>query len=178
MSSWEGDKKLAGLRYDKNKVRLDLIPPEWVWGLGEVLTAGAKKYADRNWEKGMKWSRVVGPLLRHLYKWGAGETYDKDTGCHHLAMVAWNALALMSYDLRNIGEKDIPSWGTDILERTKKNAINPDKGLASSGQSTRQDHPRPGGTGSGKVGTGQASAAGRPEGNRSTDVCHCNGGKE
>jgi hypothetical protein len=97
-----------GIRYDEGKVRLDLIPPEWVWGLGQVLTKGAEKYEVRNWEKGMAWSRIVGSLLRHLYKFLAGNRYDKETGCHHMAMVAWNALALMSYDLRKIGYCDIP----------------------------------------------------------------------
>ncbi len=96
-----------GRRYDAGKIRLDLLPVEWIWGLGSVMTAGAVKYAERNWEKGMKWSKVIGSMLRHTYKFLAGERYDPETGCHHLAMVAWNALALMSYDLRSIGENDL-----------------------------------------------------------------------
>ena len=97
----------AGLRYDTGKVRLDLLPAEWIWGLGQVMTAGAAKYEPRNWEKGMAWSKVLGPMLRHVFKWMAGETYDPETGCHHLAMVAWNALALMVYQLRMIGQDDV-----------------------------------------------------------------------
>lgn len=97
----------GGLRYDAGKVRLDLLPPEWVWGLGQVMTAGAAKYEPRNWEKGMAWSKVLGPMLRHTWKWIAGEMYDDETGCHHLAMVAWNALALMTYQLRVIGKDDV-----------------------------------------------------------------------
>jgi hypothetical protein len=98
----------SGLRYDADKVRYDLIPIEWEHALALVLTAGAKKYADRNWEKGMKWSKVLGPLRRHVKAWLMGQSYDQETGCHHLAMVAWNALALMTYELRNIGEMDFP----------------------------------------------------------------------
>lgn len=97
----------GALRYDHGKVQLDLIPPEWYWALGNVLHAGAQKYAPRNWEKGMKWSRVVGSLMRHLLKFMVGERYDEETGCHHLAHVAWNALALMSYDIREVGENDL-----------------------------------------------------------------------
>lgn len=100
----------TGLRHDNGKVRLDLIPPEWVMVLGNVLTAGANKYADRNWELGMPWSKIWGPLLRHAFKWLLGEQYDKETGCHHLAMVAWNALALMTYQMRGIGTPDLPVW--------------------------------------------------------------------
>ena len=97
----------TGLRYDTGKVRLDLLPAEWIWGLGQVMTAGAAKYEPRNWEKGMAWSKVLGPTLRHWVKWLAGEMYDPETECHHLAMVAWNALALMVYQLRMIGTDDV-----------------------------------------------------------------------
>lgn len=97
----------GGLRFNTGKNMLELLPPEWVWGLGMVLTRGASKYIARNWERGMKWSYVVGCILRHLFKFVCGERYDKETGCHHLAMVAWNALALMTYDIRKIGDNDI-----------------------------------------------------------------------
>ena len=110
----------GGLRHDTGKVRLDLLPAEWVWGLGQVMTAGALKYAPRNWEKGMAWSKVLGPMLRHTFKWMAGEIYDAETGCHHLAMVAWNALALMVYQLRLIGEDDVFPVVTVRLDGVRK----------------------------------------------------------
>ena len=97
----------GGLRHNAPKNRLDLVLPEWVWALGDVSTRGTIKYAVRNWERGMQWSIMVGCTLRHLYKFIAGERYDKEIGCHHLAMAAWNLLALMSYDLKGIGEDDI-----------------------------------------------------------------------
>lgn len=102
----------TGLRYDEGKNRLELIPVEWIWGLGDVLTQGAKKYADRNWEQGMLWSKMVGCALRHTFKFVIGERYDAETGCHHLAMAAWNLLALMSYDLRETGINDLPGSTT------------------------------------------------------------------
>lgn len=97
----------GGLRYDTGKNRLELIPAEWPLALGEVLTAGANKYADRNWERGMSWSKMIGCALRHLYKFMLGERYDPETGCHHLAHCAWNILALMTYDVRSIGHNDL-----------------------------------------------------------------------
>lgn len=103
----------VGLRYDAGKNRLDLIPPEWIWELGKVLTAGANKYADRNWELGMRWSKVVGPIERHFNRFLRGEQLDKETGCHHSAHIAWNALALFSYDIRGIGEDDL---GRDVYK--------------------------------------------------------------
>lgn len=115
--------KGGGLRFDTGKIRLDLLPIEWEWALGDITTKGAIKYDDRNWEKGMPWSKIVGPLRRHLGKFQAGERYDGlkydkaagTTGCHHMGMVAWNALALMSYDLRELGENDIHHAQMDIL---------------------------------------------------------------
>ena len=112
-----------GLRYDTGKNLLDLIPPEWTWALGMILTKGAAKYDARNWERGMKWSKMMGPMKRHLEKWIAGEKYDygtpeePGTNCHHLAIVAWNALALMSFELRSIGEKDLPEYDFSILNK-------------------------------------------------------------
>lgn len=97
----------GGLRFNAGKNQLELLPPEWVYGLGMVLTRGAVKYASRNWERGMKWSYPVGCALRHIFKFVCGESYDEETGCHHLAMAAWNCLALMTYDIRKIGENDL-----------------------------------------------------------------------
>jgi hypothetical protein len=106
----------GGKRYNSGKNKMELIPPEWLWALGDVLTKGAFKYEERNWEKGMSWGSMIGCIQRHTNKFLAGDRYDGPgldikkgtTGCHHLAMVAWNALALMSYDLRQIGENDLP----------------------------------------------------------------------
>jgi len=105
----------GGLRFNAEKNLIELVPPEWTWALGDVTTQGSKKYAQRNWERGMKWSIMVGCASRHLLKFLVGERYDPETGCHHLAMAAWNMLALMSYDLREIGDNDIPNSNMDLL---------------------------------------------------------------
>ena len=106
----------GGKRMNKGKLRMELLPPEWTVALADVMTQGAKKYDPRNWEEGMSWSSMIGCVMRHMSKFQAGERYDGDkfdkaagtTGCHHLAMAAWNILALMTYDLREIGENDMP----------------------------------------------------------------------
>jgi hypothetical protein len=97
----------GGLRYNGGKNQIELMPPEWIWGLGMVLTRGAAKYVARNWERGMKWSYLIGCLVRHTLKFICGERYDEETGCHHMALAAWNCLALMSYDIREVGENDL-----------------------------------------------------------------------
>jgi hypothetical protein len=106
-----------GTRFDQGKNRLDIIPPEWIWALADVLTQGAVKYDVHNWEKGMNWSRILGSGLRHVVYYIAGQKYDKETGCHHLAMAAWNFLALMSYELREIGENDLFKYDPSLLNK-------------------------------------------------------------
>jgi len=94
------------LRYDAGKHRYDLIPHDALEELARVYTVGAAKYAERNWEKGMSWSRCFGSLMRHSWAFWRGETHDPETGCHHMAMAAWNCFALVSYDLRSAGKDD------------------------------------------------------------------------
>lgn len=95
-----------GLRFNAGKPRYDLLPADGLAALVDVYTKGAEKYADRNWEKGMAWSKCFASLMRHCWKFWRGEDYDEETGCHHMAMAAWNATALCVYSLRRIGDDD------------------------------------------------------------------------
>lgn len=97
----------GGLRYDAGKPRTDLLPADGLLELAQLYTAGAVKYGDRNWERGMPWSKVLGPLLRHLLRWMVGQARDPETGLSHMTHVAWNAMALVVYELRGIGTDDI-----------------------------------------------------------------------
>lgn len=89
--------KTGGRKDDQNKLRFDLIPVRPMELLAEVFMIGARRYADRNWERGLAWGRVYGALQRHAHAWWGGEQRDPD-GQHHLASVAWCALALMEYE--------------------------------------------------------------------------------
>lgn len=74
-----------GRKDDGGKLRMDLLSPEAIRGIAEVLTYGAAKYDDRNWEAGIKYSRVYAALLRHLVdQWWAGEDFDEESRLHHL----------------------------------------------------------------------------------------------
>lgn len=95
-----------GTKHDAGKVRLELIPPELLFGVGHILTFGAQKYADRNWEKGMKWSRVFGALMRHMWAWWRGEKADHESGMSHLWHAGCCIAFLITYEERNIGEDD------------------------------------------------------------------------
>lgn len=77
-----------GIKDDGEKLRIDLIPVEVIRSLATVLGYGAKKYGDRNFEKGIEYSRVFSAAQRHLWSWWGKEDFDKESGHNHL----WHAL--------------------------------------------------------------------------------------
>jgi hypothetical protein len=91
------DKKEEGLRFNEGKIRYDLMHPFAKEQLAKVFTMGSIKYAERNWEKGMKWSKILASLHRHLEAIERGEDYDQESGLLHAAHVEWNAHALCAY---------------------------------------------------------------------------------
>lgn len=108
----------VGVKHDQDKIKLELIPPEFIFAVGDILTFGAKKYADRNWEKGMKWSRVFGALMRHMWSWWGGKgptsvnfalgTLDPETQRSHLWHAGCCIAFLITYEERGVGEDDRP----------------------------------------------------------------------
>lgn len=94
----QGKKDLIG------KVRVELIPPEVILGLGEIFTIGAQEYGEYNWEKGLKWQDLIGAAMRHLLKWCSGETLDRKSRKHHLLHCMANLCMLYMYQQYNMGE--------------------------------------------------------------------------
>lgn len=89
--------KEKGLRFNEGKLRYDLLEPFAQEQLVKVFTLGAKKYAPRNWEKGMSWTSVVASMKRHIAEFEKGEDFDSETGLLHMAHAMWNASTLVSY---------------------------------------------------------------------------------
>ena len=86
-----------GLRFNQGKLRHDLLPLNAIKEISSILTKGAVKYAERNWERGMSWSSVISSLKRHLESFELGEDFDKETSCLHIAHVACNAMFLSEF---------------------------------------------------------------------------------
>lgn len=97
-----------GRKDDTGKPRYELLAPEFLEGTARILTFGARKYADRNWERGMKWSRCFGALMRHMWAWWRGEKLDPETGESHLLHAACCLMFLVAYEARSTGEDDRP----------------------------------------------------------------------
>lgn len=89
---------------EKGNGRFDLISPYALWRLAKWYELGAEKYADRNWEKGVKASRCFSSAIRHLMKWMMGWK-DED----HLAAAAWNIFAIMHFEEVMTDMIDVPS---------------------------------------------------------------------
>lgn len=87
----------TGSRRDsrEGKGRFDLLPPHAITRLAQLYERGARKYGDRNWEKGQPLSRYLDSALRHLFQALAGDE-DED----HLAAVAWNVIACIETERR------------------------------------------------------------------------------
>ena len=115
--------KHKGLRFNTGKKRFDLVHAWAHEQMVDVLTVGANKYAERNWERGMAWSNVIASLKRHLNAIEKGEDFDPETTLLHAAHIACNAHFLTAYykiypqgDDRPHKYLQIPKIGLDIDE--------------------------------------------------------------
>lgn len=91
-------KETQAVRFNQDKVRFDLIPPEFIREIAEVLTFGATKYSPDNWKGFNKQQQeeIKASLLRHIYAYLEGEEFDQESGLHHLAHAGCN-LAFLAY---------------------------------------------------------------------------------
>ena len=94
------------VKFDYSKPRWDLLPFDALEEIVKVLSHGAIKYGDRNWESGFRWGRIYGSLMRHLCAWFRGEDNDLETGLSHLSHAGCNVLFLITFALRKLGSDD------------------------------------------------------------------------
>ena len=89
----------------KDKPNLCLLPPEATWESALLLSQYSDRDADvPGWDlmtKTQCLKKYKASVLRHLWRWLRGEQVDQDSGRHHLAHVATNALILLEVHLRD-----------------------------------------------------------------------------
>jgi len=71
----------------------ELISPFALERIAIWYELGARKYADRNWEKGIPFNRLIQSAIRHLIRWMKGDREED-----HLAAVCWNVMAMMHFE--------------------------------------------------------------------------------
>lgn len=86
------DVDVTGAQRDnqEGKLRFDLIGIHMLRRVAVLLAEGAKKYSERNWEKGQRVSRTYASLFRHLIAYAEGDRVED-----HLASVVFNAMSIM-----------------------------------------------------------------------------------
>ena len=108
-----------GIKHDSGKTMIELFPGDALFAISDILTFGAKKYAVRNWELGMSWSRPFGALMRHMWSWwqGKGPTnenfvfgeLDEESKRSHLWHAGCCLVFLIAYEMRKVGTDDRPA---------------------------------------------------------------------
>lgn len=85
---------------DQHKNRLELIEPEFIKGLGRIVSFGSLKYSAENWKNAKQEdiNRIKGALLRHIMDYLSGEMIDKETNESHLYHAACNLMFLDYFD--------------------------------------------------------------------------------
>ena len=98
---------MSGTRENQGKPPVNLILSKAWLEIAKVAEFGAKKYTPHNYRLGMRWTFFVDAGMRHLIKYCTGEKTDPESGLSHLAHVVWNFLALLEFEIEDIGENDI-----------------------------------------------------------------------
>lgn len=96
----------GGVKHDDGKPRMDLLPPEALREIADVLALGAQKYDAHNWRKGFAYSRLLAAALRHVFSWAGGENKDPESGKSHLAHAACCLMFLITFEQTRTGTDD------------------------------------------------------------------------
>ena len=96
----------VAIKFDQDKVRMELLPVLPLEAVARVLTIGARKYDQDNWRKGFDYSRTYGAAQRHLSDWYKGIDLDDDTSENHLAHAICNLMFLLEFEHSGKGNDD------------------------------------------------------------------------
>jgi hypothetical protein len=103
----------------EGKGRYDLMSPIVMKRDAVLLENGAKKYGDRNWEKGQPLSRMFDSAIRHMYSYMGGDRSED-----HLTQARWN-IGCMVHIEELVRRGQLPTELTDLpktLEEVKEDA--------------------------------------------------------
>ena len=87
-------------KFDQGKPKFTMIPQLALKEVAKVFTHGADKYGEFNYSGNGDVLRYIDALHRHTNQYLTGEDID-ESGVHHLACVAANALMALDGILNN-----------------------------------------------------------------------------
>jgi hypothetical protein len=97
----------TGLKYDKGKLRWDLLPIDCVEEVVKILTFGSKKYEANNWQQVENAEdRYFAALMRHLSASRQGNLVDEESGLSHLSHAMCNIVFLLWLEKHKNGKVD------------------------------------------------------------------------
>ena len=88
----------TALKFDTDKLPLNLLSTEAMNQTAAVLKFGAQKYAEHNWREGFAWSRPLAAAMRHITAFNDGEDRDPESGLSHLAHAACCIMFLLEFE--------------------------------------------------------------------------------
>lgn len=103
------------------KIDTSLVPYELVMAAAVGLNYGAEKYSERNFEKGLPASILLGSIERHCKALMDSDHIDKDSGIPHFCLLASSVAMLCHNVLQAVMEDDrpVPKKGKPISELSK-----------------------------------------------------------
>jgi len=96
----------GGVKDNRGKPSLELIPAEPVFGVGRVLGFGARKYKPNNWRLGLSWLQTLGSALRHIFAFIGGEDIDPESGECHVDNAITQLMFVSTYYHTKTGDDD------------------------------------------------------------------------
>jgi hypothetical protein len=91
-----------GRKFDSEKPKMHLLPPNATLEVAKVLTFGAQKYDEENWRKlENAQKRYTSGALRHIFAHMGGELQDPETNYSHLAHAICCLMFKLELELEN-----------------------------------------------------------------------------
>ena len=88
----------SALKFDGDKLPVNLLSTEALNQTAAVLKFGADKYHAHNWRDGFAWSRPLAAAMRHIMAFNDGEDKDPESGLSHLAHAACCIMFLLEFE--------------------------------------------------------------------------------
>lgn len=107
-------------KYDQDKPRLDLVPPDSIIAIGTIMTYGLNKYSEGSW-KGVEPWRYRAALMRHLVEYMRdNNSVDEESNFPHLWHLICNAAFLCELEPNHSKVAKLYADSKVFMEETEK----------------------------------------------------------